>query len=52
MIITFEIELDYGPDGPSENEPSPTPEDIEKAVIKGLEAEGFTFENVSAWRQD
>ena len=41
MEITYEVELNYGDDGPGEDEPSPTADDIAAAVRKGLEGQGF-----------
>lgn len=46
MQITFEVELDYGDDGPGEGEASPTPDDIATAVTQGLDGMGFTSVDV------
>jgi len=48
--ITFEVEIDYGPDGPGESEPSPTERDIEEAVREGLVRRGFHGLGVTAVR--
>lgn len=37
MELTFEVTLDYG-DGPAEDEPSPTEDDVAKFVVDGLAA--------------
>lgn len=48
MQTTYEVELDYGDDGPDEDEASPTGDDIATAVRRGLELAGFTSVDVSA----
>lgn len=47
---TFEVELDYGEDGPDEGEPTPTEEDIAQAVREGLERQGFSSVDVVVHR--
>lgn len=50
MEETFEVELDYGTDGPADGEPSPTEDDIAASVSAGLEARGFPSVDVRAKR--
>jgi len=48
----YEIELDYGDEGPGESEEVPSPDEIATAVRTGLEAQGFSPVDVTAKRLD
>lgn len=48
MEITFEVELDYGPEGPEPDEASPSDEEVARAVREGLAAQGFRSVDVTA----
>jgi hypothetical protein len=48
MEITYEVELNYGSDGPGEDEASPTADDLANAVCIGLEKLGFSSVDVTA----
>ena len=52
MNIEFVVSLNYGEDGPSENEPTPAPEEIAKWVMQGMAKDGFTSADVSAVAHD
>jgi len=46
MEIDYTVTLTYGEDGPNENEPSPTEDDIAKWVKEGMERDGFSSVDV------
>lgn len=52
MQISYEVEVDYGPEGPDDGEASPTGDDIATAVRTGLAAAGFSSVDVTAKRLD
>lgn len=41
MQITFEVELDYGDDGPGDDTATPTPDDIQGWIANGIKTVGM-----------
>jgi hypothetical protein len=41
MQITFEVDVDYGDDGPDEAAATPTEEDIERYIVEGIRRDGL-----------
>lgn len=51
MDIDYTVTLNYGEEGPCDNEPSPTEEDIVDWIVAGMANAGFTSVNVTCKRQ-
>lgn len=51
MDIDYTITLNYGEEGPSADEPSPTEDDIVDWITAGMAKAGFTSVNIACKRQ-
>ncbi len=48
MELTFEVTLDYGDEGPDDDEATPVADDVEEFVVEGMRKSGFRSADVKA----